>query len=196
MLLIEFLSAKRIDPDKGLCVTFGTDHVSEKKGNLLSISVRSATQSSRTYFVKGADAASVQNFTEVPVSHYEKHNIHMDDAVRAIMDIADRHEFLVVYNHVFFRRWASGRVACLENMPYLDVVDYAKLLDKGEELFPEIANLRDMAGRMQDAVSGIKGYSMQKLVDRVLPEKVQISPFALENKAEELYRVYRELLYA
>jgi len=196
MLLIEFLSGKRIDPDKGLCVTFGTDHVSEKKGNLLSISVRSALQPSCTYFIKGADANAVQDFTQVSVFHYEERNIHMEDAVRAVTDIAERHEFLVVYNHVFFRKWASGRVACLENMPYLDVVDYAKLLDKGEELFPEITDLRDMSGRIQAAVAGIKGYSMQKLVDRVLPEKVQISPFALENKAEELYRVYRELLYA
>jgi hypothetical protein len=196
MKLAKWFDTVKLSPDKGLCMSIGTDGVSFTKNVLMSISYKSTSEGD-TLYINGAKPTLVEQYTGVDQAYYDGKCMGEARVLELFLPVLNKYDFLVVYNERFFRDWLTPKFPVILEKPILDLTAFYKIKDKGEEIPEGIKTVQELGQRLQSATVGLKkGYSFQDYVNKYLPGNKDIcTGRALEEKTMQLFMLYRMALY-
>jgi hypothetical protein len=195
MTLFEFLTYKNIKVDKSLCVTIGTDGLKLDKCSIMSVSVASDKVPVTTFYIGGACPAEVEQYTGVSTEYYREKCKSLDSVIKQVNDIVDVHDTVICYNRRFLTDWTLPCFPLIVEKPYIDIVAYLNMLEYGETLHTEIADLKELDKLLRGVVVGRGKGSFQQYVDRYLGLPTVSNGILLEQKIADLYNLWKVVLH-
>jgi hypothetical protein len=199
--LLEWMNLVGVDPNKGVCVSIGTDGFKRSRDNILSVSYHNK-DGGDTIFIKGANPVSVQHVTGVDPDQYFQEAVSIPRAADLLKETINNSDYILSYSvDNFTWPWIAERgeelCSLLERRPWLDLVLYAKLTDKttGEGIPAEIRDIDTLADRLPGAVCATrsKSYSLDNLFSQ-LPGGMNKQGSTLETRPQYLWELYQQLL--
>lgn len=191
MRLSEWMVRNKIKPDKGLCMTLGTDGFKPDRDHLMSVSYFEHGRGMETVYINGADPSKVQEYTGVTEPYYKERCVGEPRALELIKPAVDKSEFLVVYNSPFFTSWVKDRYPFILEKPILDLTAYYRMSDKGETIPEDIDNIDELTSRMMSAtVCMRRGHAFEDYVKRLSIIDDGFERPELENKVLKLHLLY------
>lgn len=194
--LRDWLVAREYHPEKGLCITVGTDGLDPEKNNIMSVSLADEGGID-TIYIEGAKAANVYEYTGVHPNDYEDEAVGIERAKELLAKKVEGHEFLVTYFSMKFTKpWLDKFLPeIFGDFEYLDVINVCKSLDQGYPIEADVLNLYDLESRLDSAFFTVRGgYKFDEVFDRC----VGFAPFnnlpILEQKIHKLKGLYKHIL--
>lgn len=195
MNLLQWLRVHDYDPDKVLCVSVGTDGI-KPDSKIMSVSYRSKKEEG-TVYIRGAAAEKVEPYTGVAPLYYANNAVGPARAIELLAPVFQDVSFLVTYYAKFhLHQLRSLCYDLVSDKEYIDVVAYLKMLDSGQRIAHDIDSVTLLQDRLTAATGYItkKGYALDDLCKRLLPDGFEREGPALENKVHYLYGIYTMLL--
>ena len=156
MQLKDWLKTNKFDPDNVMFLSVGTDGLSTKKNNLMSLSLM--TQKIKgTIYVHGATPAPVQEYTGVTTEYYKKHSQPFIELVSQMKEALDGPLFIVTYNTKFQKRWLE-KCGLLDQIkiPMFDLVNWFKVRQAGDRLSVQYPTIGALITALDSASVGLK----------------------------------------
>ncbi len=196
MTLQTWFEAASINPDKGLCLSIGTDGLDPKKNQLMSVSYKSEKIPLQTIYVKQplseADAEKVQEYTGVSAERYSSKAIYFNEALLKLKPILDNVDFIVSYScSSFLKPWIKNVLTCMVDFPLLDLSAVFKLKDRNGIIRYDLTTIEALDKSIADQTTFIRaGYSIESLVHRYIGCPVLKGKPALETRPQQLYLLF------
>lgn len=196
MGLSEWLRLKGYDPEKGLCVTVGTDGLRVARDNIMSVSTAVPGGASETVYIDGADCDKVSAFTGLSCLEYDERKVGIERAIELLAPAVIEADFIITYCcKDFTRPWLIHNMPALFlKVEFLDITDIIHIGDIGGSLPMNVDYVDDLRERVSGALVGVRPYAFKKMCDRFIPEHVTGDLITLEDKPKMLAELYQRIL--
>jgi hypothetical protein len=195
MGLREWLKTRGYSPDKGLCVTVGTDGLRVDKDHILSVSTSFPFQPPHTVYIDGADCSKVQHITGVDCMAYDADKVGVERAIELIADDVNEAEFIITYRcENFTKPWLQEWMPELfSRVEFLDVVEYIHAYDLRLGLPNDMDKVEQLRQYIQSALVGRDLYTFKSVCNREGITEAGGTP-SLESKPVTLGMLYNKAL--
>lgn len=195
MTLRDYLSSQNIDTQDILFVSVATDGLSFNKNKIMAVTYKPYGSDHVSIFIDGANASAVSSYTGISATHYAKSSTHPRTASLALRQLFDKTKLVVSYAvPKFTLPWLTTLSDDFSKELILDVTNYAKLLDKGQNIPEDVEDLTDLTIKLEEATLFNKT-SFVEYVNRYVTDLSDLEDLSeLEKKPYLVERLFIALL--
>lgn len=200
MTMREWLITRKpsYSPEHALCICMASDGLSLTNNKPMAVSIMGPDIPAKTFYIGGAEASKVEQYTGVGDTYYREKEQHTDSVLTELNRYLTNVDFLVSFTvDTYQKKWLDITFpSVLRDIEILDVVNVVKLVDAREQMPINIDTVDDLHADLHKSFRGVKGYSMDDVCGRCVPGfmPADVKQNKLEKKVVDLYNLWTATL--